>query len=77
MINMAKFEVNDRFRDKETKEIYEVGTVLDWTVKRAKEATDKLGDHLLTRLDKPEDKKPADEDVETAEETEETEDKKD
>lgn len=71
---MAKFEVNDRFRDKETKEIYEVGTVLDWTVKRAKEATDTLGDHLLTRLDKTEDKKPADEEAETVEETE---DKKD
>lgn len=61
MVNiMAKFEVNDRFRDKVTKEIYEVGTELDWTVKRAKEATDKLGDHLLTRLDKPEGKKPTD-----------------
>ena len=33
---MAKFEVNDRFRDKEPKEIYEVGQGLDWTVKRAK-----------------------------------------
>lgn len=74
---MAKFEVNDRFRDKETKEIYEVGTVLDWTVKRAKEATDKLGDHLLTRLDKPEDKKSADDEVEAANEAEGTEDKKD
>lgn len=55
------------------------GTPDGWVapVKRGKEATDKLGDHLLTRLDKPEDKKPADGEVDTVEETEGTEDKKD
>ena len=34
---MAKYNVLKKFRDKETKEVYEAGTVIDMTVKRAEE----------------------------------------
>lgn len=39
---MAKFEVLKKFKDKETKEVYEKGTEIELTVKRADEVSDNL-----------------------------------
>lgn len=62
---MAKFKVLKKFRDKETKKIYEVGSVIDMTVKRSEEVSKNLDDSFLERLEEkkddktPEDGKPA------------------
>ncbi|EAC8441520.1 hypothetical protein KVJ58_000478 [Listeria monocytogenes] len=50
---MAKFEVLKKFKDKETKEVYEKGTEIELTVKRADEVADNLGASFLKRLDEP------------------------
>jgi uncharacterized protein with GYD domain len=51
---MAKYRVLKRFRDKETKEVYEAGRVIEMTVKRANEAIENLkkyGGEFLERVD--------------------------
>lgn len=50
---MAKFKVLKKFRDKETKEVYEKGTEIELTVKRAEEVSANLGTSFLKRLDEP------------------------
>ncbi|HFK6151534.1 hypothetical protein [Listeria monocytogenes] len=50
---MAKFEVLKKFKDKDTKEVYEKGTEIELTVKRAGEVADNLGASFLKRLDEP------------------------
>ena len=55
---MAKYNVLKKFRDKETKEVYEAGTVIDMTVKRAEEVAVNLDDSFLERVEvKKDDKK--------------------
>lgn len=54
MMIMAKYRVLKRFRDKETKEVYEAGRVIEMTVKRANEAIENLkkyGGEFLERVD--------------------------
>ncbi|MGH1804735.1 hypothetical protein [Enterococcus gallinarum] len=51
---MAKFKVLEQFRDKHTKELYEVGEEIELTVKRAKEAEKNLAKHgkiFIERID--------------------------
>ena len=51
---MAKYRVKKSFRDIHTKEVYKSDTVIDITVKRAKEAENNLkkyGGGFLERLD--------------------------
>lgn len=48
---MAKYNVLKKFRDKETKEVYEAGTVIDMTVKRAEEVAVNLDDSFLERVE--------------------------
>ena len=48
---MAKYNVLKKFRDKETKEVYEAGTVIDMTVKRAEEVAVNLDDSFLERAE--------------------------
>lgn len=51
---MAKYKVLKRFRDKETKEVYEEGQEIEMTVKRADEAAknlEKYSHKFLERLD--------------------------
>lgn len=50
---MAKFEVLKKFKDKDTKEVYEKGTEIELTVRRADEVSDNLGTSFLKRLDEP------------------------
>lgn len=60
---MAKYKVLQKFADKETKEVYEVGHEIEMTVKRADEAVKNLAKYdgeFLERVDKPADP-PADE----------------
>ncbi|MFS0923345.1 hypothetical protein ACFC8T_08570 [Enterococcus casseliflavus] len=52
---MAKYNVLKKFRDKETKEVYEVGTVIDMTVKRAEEVAVNLDDSFLERVEEKKD----------------------
>ncbi|MGG5335408.1 hypothetical protein IGI91_001477 [Enterococcus sp. AZ154] len=59
MKNMAKYNVLKKFRDKETKEVYEVGTVIDMTVKRAEEVAVNLDDSFLERVEEKKDDKKA------------------
>lgn len=47
-----KFKVLKVFRDKETKEVYEVGQEIDLTSKRAKEVEKKLGKDFIDKLPK-------------------------
>lgn len=47
---MAQFKVNKKFKDKNTGEVHEPETVIDMTVKRANEVTEKLGDDALERV---------------------------
>ena len=51
---MAKFKVNKVFRDKETKEVYKVGDIVELTVKRANEinSSNKENEEMVTRVDK-------------------------
>lgn len=52
---MAKFKVVKKFKDKETKEVYEAGKIIEMTVKRAEEAEKNLasfGGPFLERVDK-------------------------
>lgn len=56
---MAKYNVLKKFRDKETKEVYEVGTVIDMTVKRAEEVAVNLDDSFLERAEEKKDDKKA------------------
>lgn len=52
---MAKYRVLKRFRDKETKEVYEAGQVIEMTIKRANEAIENLkkyGGEFLERINK-------------------------
>ncbi|VTS79250.1 Uncharacterised protein [Enterococcus gallinarum] len=59
MKNMAKYNVLKKFRDKETKEVYEAGTVIDMTVKRAEEVAVNLDDSFLERVEEKKDDKKA------------------
>jgi len=54
---MAKYNVLKKFRDKETKEVYEAGTVIDMTVKRAEEVSVNLDDSFLERVEEKKDDK--------------------
>lgn len=56
---MAKYNVLKKFRDKETKEVYEAGTVIDMTVKRAEEVALNLDDSFLERAEEKKDDKKA------------------
>ncbi len=56
---MAKYNVLKKFRDKETKEVYEAGTVIDMTVKRAEEVSVNLDDSFLERVEEKKDDKKA------------------
>ena len=56
---MAKYNVLKKFRDKETKEVYEVGPVIDMTVKRAEEVAVNLDDSFLERVEEKKDDKKA------------------
>ena len=47
---MAKFKVLKRFRDIETKKIYEPETVIKLTVKRSEEVAKNLDDTYLERV---------------------------
>ena len=51
---MAKFKVNKVFRNKETKEVYKVGDIVELTVKRANEinSNSKNDQEMVTRVDK-------------------------
>lgn len=51
---MAKYKVLKKFRDKETKEIYEPNTEIEMTVKRADEVEKNLDGSFLVRIDKEE-----------------------
>lgn len=46
-----KYEVLKTFRDKNTKEIYAVGSIADLTAKRAKEVEKKLGSGFIKKKD--------------------------
>ena len=48
---MAKYKVLKTFRDKETKEVYESGSEIDMTVKRASEVEKNLDGSFLERID--------------------------
>lgn len=48
---MAKFEVKKTFRDVHTKELYEKGSIIDMTVKRAGEVEKNLDPSFLKRVD--------------------------
>ncbi|EOT38258.1 hypothetical protein ACWOE3_07885 [Enterococcus dispar] len=48
---MAKFEVKKTFRDVHTKELYEKGSIIDMTVKRAGEVEKNLDQSFLQRVD--------------------------
>ncbi len=50
---MAKFKVLKKFRDKETKEIYEANQKIDMTIKRAKEVESNLDSSFLERTEEP------------------------
>lgn len=50
---MVKFKVQKRFQDVHTKEVYEVGQVIDITVKRSKEVESNLDDSYPERVDEP------------------------
>lgn len=57
---MAKYKVLQKFRDKETKEIYEANQEIEMTVKRADEAIRTLKKHdgeFLERIDNKDDNK--------------------
>lgn len=56
---MAKYNILKKFRDKETKEVYEAGTVIDMTVKRAEEVAVNLDDSFLERVEEKKDDKKA------------------
>ncbi|WP_347100617.1 hypothetical protein [Enterococcus gallinarum] len=56
---MAKYNVLKKFRDKETKEVYEAGTVIDMTVKRVEEVAVNLDDSFLERVEEKKDDKKA------------------
>lgn len=56
---MVKYNVLKKFRDKETKEVYEAGTVIDMTVKRAEEVAVNLDDSFLERVEEKKDDKKA------------------
>lgn len=56
---MAKYNVLKKFRDKETKEVYEAGTVINMTVKRAEEVAVNLDDSFLERVEEKKDDKKA------------------
>lgn len=56
---MPKYNVLKKFRDKETKEVYEAGTVIDMTVKRAEEVAVNLDDSFLERVEEKKDDKKA------------------
>lgn len=48
---MAKFEVKKTFRDVHTQELYEKGSIIDMTVKRADEVEKNLDQSFLKRVD--------------------------
>lgn len=51
---MAKYKVLQKFRDIETKEVYEVGSEIEMTVKRADEAVKNLSKYdgeFIERID--------------------------
>lgn len=53
---MVKFKVQKRFQDVHTKEVYEVGQVIDITVKRSKEVESNLDGSYLERVDEKSEK---------------------
>lgn len=50
---MVKFKVLKKFRDKETKEVYEPNSEINLTLKRADEVTKNLDDTFLERVEEP------------------------
>lgn len=48
---MAKFKVLKKFRDKQTKEVYQPNTEIEMTVKRAEEVAKNLDDTFLERIE--------------------------
>lgn len=48
---MVKFKVLKKFRDKQTKEVYQPNTEIEMTVKRAKEVAKNLDDTFLERIE--------------------------
>jgi hypothetical protein len=67
---MAKYKVLETFRDKHTKELYEVGEEIEMTVKRAKEAEKNLAKHgkvFLERVEEPKEEQPEADTVEEGE----------
>ena len=48
---MAKFKTLKMFRDIHTEQIYQKGTVIEMTVKRAKEVEKNLDDTFLERIE--------------------------
>lgn len=50
---MAKYKVLKDFRDKETKEIYQSGSTIEMTVKRANEVEKNLDSSFLERIEEP------------------------
>lgn len=50
---MVKFKVLKKFRDKETKEVYEPNSKINLTLKRADEVTKNLDDSFLERVEEP------------------------
>lgn len=53
-MTMAQYKVLQKFRNKETKEVYKVGQVVELTVKRANEAIENLKEwdgEFLERID--------------------------
>lgn len=53
---MAKYKVLKKFRDKETKDVYESNTEIEMTVKRAEEVEKNLDGSFLERIDNKEKK---------------------
>lgn len=51
---MAKYKVLKKFRDKETREVYELNTEIEMTVKRADEVEKNLDGSFLERIDNKE-----------------------
>lgn len=48
---MVKFKVNKRFQDIHTKDVYEVGQVIDIPLKRSKEIVGNLDASYINRVD--------------------------
>lgn len=61
---MAKYKVLNKFKNKETKEVYTVGQEVELTVKRAKEIEDNLESYGVDFLERIDNKKESDDEKE-------------